>query len=116
MSEQDLEQLVEKIILRVLQRIQADEELSKLLKIDDASGKDSWARTCASYRPEASAAHPEVEQKNTLAAPEKKLYTENDILEFAKSGQKLLLVAQKTLITPAARDAAKRKGIKIKVD
>lgn len=115
MSEQELEQLVEKIVMRVLQRIQADEELSNRLVIEDAAGKESWARTCSSYRTEAAADNKEGGESN-FTSPIKRLYTESDILEFAKTGQKSLAVARTTLITPAARDAAKRKGIEIKFD
>lgn len=117
MSSQELEKLVEKIVLQVMQRIQSDEELSRFVKAEATPNKNQWARTCSSYRDEETpvAAEPKAEiQKQGVSA--KKLYTENDILELAKSGQSTLVVTKKTIVTPAARDAAKLKGIDIRTE
>jgi hypothetical protein len=117
MSSQELEKLVEKIVLQVMQRIQSDKELSKFVKAEPAPEKNQWARTCSSYREEEKPAAPEAKADiKKQAVSTKKLYTENDILELAKNGQKTLVIAKKTIITPAARDAAKLKGIDIRTE
>ncbi len=123
MSPTELERLVDKIVHAVVQRIEQDEELAPLLgkqspavstnQSTTASTKQtSWARTCSSYR--------ETPKERVSASPKvsvstKKLYTERDILEMAKNGQSSLVVSKQTIITPAARDAAKLKDITITI-
>lgn len=121
MSEQELAHLVEKIVLQVMQRIQSDEQLAALVKDQDID-KSKWARTCSTYR------HEETKNEVVLAAekpapveykvktPSKKLYTERDILELAKAGEKVLVITKQTILTPSAKDAAKSKGLEIKVE
>jgi len=103
MSSQDLQKLVEEIVQRVLQRIENDAELSRLLNGRGADAKkDTGAPMTAGGFAPTMTAH---------QAPEKKLYTERDILEF--SGKEIV-VAKKTIFTPSALDAARRKGVEIK--
>ena len=116
MAEQDLQQLVEKIVKRVMARFEADPELAQHLKKHTDSNKETWARTCSSYRGDETGVDQEQSFQQTTPATSKKLYTERDILELAKSGKTLLVVNPKTIITPAARDAAERKGIEIKTE
>ena len=113
MSPTELERLVDKIVHAVVQRIEQDEALAPLLKKQNpavSTKQTSWARTCSSYR--------ETPKEKVSASPQvsvstKKLYTERDILEMAKNGQSSLVVSKQTIITPAARDAAKLKDITI---
>ncbi len=102
MSALELQQLVEKIVQRVMQRIEDDAELSRLIKSDEQ--KASVKATAAG----------KVAAGTTSSAADKRLYTESDILALAKQGVGELVVAGKTIITPAARDAAKLKGIEIR--
>ncbi len=121
MSEQELARLVEKIVIRVMERMTSDENLASLIK-DENIDKDKWARTCSTYRhTNATAApshtissEPPIENKVEIAS--KKLYTERDIVELAKAGQKTLVVTRNTILTPSAKDAAASKGIKINVE
>lgn len=104
MSEQELRLLVEKIVEQVMSRLANDAELSALLQKEKPTAQ--WARTCSSYR--------EEPQSSAKPLATKRLYTESDILELAKRGEKELVVGKKTIITPAARDAAAMKGLAIK--
>ena len=120
MSEQDLAHLVEKIVLRVMERVQADDQLAPLIKQADID-KSKWARTCSTYRHEETSTAPKpsvqsVKIVENVPTASKKLYTERDIIELANAGQKTLVVTKKTILTPSAKDAAKAKGIEIKVD
>jgi Ulp1 family protease len=121
MSEQDLVHLVEKIVLRVMERLQADDQLASLIK-DSNIDKSKWARTCSTYRHEETTTAPNkaVEIKtpavNKVHVTSKKLYTERDMIELANAGHKVLLITKQTILTPSAKDAAKAKGIEIKVD
>jgi len=104
MSSQDLQKLVEEIVQRVLQRIEADAELSRLLKGRSAVfDKESVAAQAASGGAASTVASNQV--------PQKRLYTERDILEF--SGKELV-AAKQAIFTPSALDAARKKGIAIK--
>ena len=107
MSDQELRQLVEKIVEQVMSRLAQDDELAGIFKKDKPAGQ--WAGTCSSYRG--------GEEKSPIVEPAvtKRLYTEKDILEIAKRGAKELVVVKKTIITPAARDAAAQKGVVIKL-
>ena len=83
-----------------MQRIESDAELLRLI------GNQRAGKTSASGK--TPTAHSE------LHAPSlKKLYTERDIIEWAKSGGKALVVPKTTIFTPSALDAAKHKGIDI---
>ena len=110
MSAQELEQMVEKIVLRVMQRIQSDDSLAPLVKSETKSEKNQWVRTCSTYRDQQSVDVPQPRTElgeNNSQVSNKKLYTESDIIDLAKSGQTSLRVTKKTIITPAAQDAAK---------
>ncbi|MBN1464509.1 hypothetical protein JXA02_02020 [candidate division KSB1 bacterium] len=113
MPEQDLQQLVEKIVQRVLQRVAADPELSQHLK--KGAAPTSNMPTIAGQQPGATAAE-ELASENDRIALMKKLYTEDDIRALAKGGEKRLVITRKTIVTPAARDAARMMGIEIKVE
>ncbi len=99
MSAQELQELVEKIVQRVMQRIESDAELSRFIKTDEQNAAPNTDAITEARPPQ---------------APKKKLYTESDILTLAKEGYKELVVAKTTIITPAAQDAAKLKGIEIR--
>ncbi len=119
MSDSDFAQLVEKIVTRVMQRIQADDQLAALVKSKDID-KTKWARTCSTYRHEDDKSEspkpmkPVVPVNDKPPAPSKKLYTERDIVELAKAGHKELVISKGTILTPSAKDAAAGKGIVLK--
>ncbi|MBN1559516.1 hypothetical protein JW998_04660 [candidate division KSB1 bacterium] len=113
MSEQELQQLVEKIVQRVLQRVAADPELAHYLKKETAPA--SSMPTSPGYQQREAAAE-ELASENDRIAPIKRLYTEDDIRELAKGGEKKLVITKKIIVTPAARDAARVMGIEIKVE
>ncbi len=106
---EDLRALVEKIVAEVMRRIERDPELSPMLRRETAEPKPQWARTCSAYRKEESA------PVTTLPKPVKRLYCESDIHELLRSGISLLEIDKKTILTPAARDAAAAKGLTIRV-
>lgn len=115
MSPDEMERLVDKIVHAVLQRIEQDPDLAPLLKRESNLSSDStpkeWARTCTSYREKSSAAPDSPSPTEKIS--DKKLFTERDILNLAKSGQTTLRVMKTSIITPAAQDVAKLKGITI---
>ena len=100
MSAQELQKLVEKIVSRVMQQIESDADLLRLIASQRAGKTSASGKTPA--------AHSELPSPSI-----KKLYTERDILEWAKSGGKALVVPKTTIFTPSALDAAKHKGIDI---
>lgn len=107
MSSQDLQKLVEEIVQRVLQRIENDADLSRLLRGRGADFDNTVNAAKTESRSFASAA---VSTQNS----QKKLYTERDILEFAGKGGKALVASEKAIFTPSALDAARAKGITIR--
>ena len=109
MSSQDLQKLVEEIVQRVLQRIENDVDLSRLLDGEDADAKKETPTLMA-----ARGANGIGSTAVTNQTPEKRLYTERDILEFSGSGGKELVVTRNTIFTPLALDAARRKGVAIR--
>jgi hypothetical protein len=114
MSADDLRLLVEKIVAKVLSRLEQDDEFSELLRQNQPVEKNQpqWARTCSSYRGQDAQ---EIKPLKSSLQPPKRLYTEKDILELVKLGQKELVVNKKTVLTPAARDAAERTGVVIQI-
>jgi hypothetical protein len=110
----DLRDLVEKIVAQVLSRLEQDAEFSELLQKKKSAGNAApqWVKTCTSYR-----GGDALEKKSLVVTTPaaKRLYTERDILDLIKQGQKELVVDKKTILTPAARDAAAQKGIVIRV-
>jgi hypothetical protein len=114
MSTDNLRVLVEKIVAEVLNRLEKDSEFSELLRKNQPIKKNQpqWARTCSSYRGQDA---PDDKPNSAASSSSKRLYTEKDIWELAKHGQKELIVDKKTLLTPAARDAAAMKGLVIKI-
>jgi len=109
MSSQDLQKLVEEIVQRVLQRIENDADLSRLLNGEDADAKKESTALMA-----ASGVNGIRSTAVTNQTPEKRLYTEQDILEFSGSGGKELVVTKNTIFTPSALDAARQKGVAIR--
>ena len=109
----DLRVLVEKIVAEVLNRLQQDSDFSERLQKNKlpVNSAPQWARTCTSCRSDTS-------EKSPIAAVQslKRLYTERDILDLIKQGHKELVVDKKTILTPAARDAAARQGLVIQIE
>lgn len=110
----DLRVLVERIVEKVLSRLEQDADFSELLRTNKSAenGAPQWVRTCTSYRQDA----PEGKPIKAALLSSKRLYTEKDILELVKHGRKELVVDKKTIVTPAARDAAARKGLVIQIN
>jgi hypothetical protein len=105
MTAQELHEIVENIVSRVMQRIERDSELIHLIDVSKSGANFSSASGQSSDQ---SSSHSGVAQKQ-----EKKLYVERDILELARKGGKVLVVSNKTIFTPSALDAARKKGINI---
>lgn len=108
MTEHDLYQLVENIVAKVLERLEKDPEFAAYLPEKNAAPSAQWVRTCSTFRADGAQPAPAVH-------PEKRLYCERDIIELIRAGNKELVVSRKTIITPAARDAAAQKGLTIRI-
>lgn len=100
MNSIELEKLVREIVEEVLRRIQNDPNLSATVRM--AQGplqKSKYAATCT--------------QQAAMLRSRKKLYNEQNVLELAKQGVTEIRIETKTIVTPAARDAARDKGVRI---
>lgn len=108
MTEHDLYQLVENIVAKVLERLEKDPEFAAYFPEKNAAPSAQWVRTCSTFRADGA-------QPASAVHPEKRLYCEGDIIELIRAGNKELVVSRKTIITPAARDAAAQKGLTIRI-
>lgn len=113
MSENELKNIVENIVTIVLKRLESDPELAKLFSSpkhsETTTFSQQWARTCTSDY----LSKPQPKVQHSQMGGEKRLYTEMDMLELGRNGIKQLIVQPRTIITPAARDAAHARGIDI---
>ena len=105
MTAQELHEMVENIVSRVMQRIERDSELIHLIGVKKSVANFSSASGQSSNQ--------SLSPAGLAQKQEKKLYVERDILELARKGGKVLVVSKKTIFTPSALDAAREKGINI---
>lgn len=100
MNSIELEKLVQEIVQEVLRRIENDPRLSAAIRgSQQQTQKSQYTATCS--------------QQAAMLHSQKKLYNERDILTLAKQGVTEIKLEKKTIITPAARDAARNKGIRL---
>jgi len=96
----ELEKLVHDIVQEVLRRIENDPRLAAAIRGSRQQiQKSKYTATCS--------------QQAAMLHAQKKLYNERDILTLAKQGVTEIKLEKKTIITPAARDAARAKGIRL---